>query len=88
MPNTKSYKKTMKTDAKRRLRNRQTRTMLKTLIKKLHAAAKTGDKAATEEAYRLVAKRLDQSAAKHRIHKNKAARLKSRLSVLLKPTAG
>jgi len=77
----------MKTDAKRRLRNRITRTMLKTLVKKLHIAAKSGDVAATQEAYRLVAKRLDQSASKHRIHKNKAARLKSRLSVLLKPVA-
>jgi len=88
MPNTKSYKKTMKTDAKRRLRNRITRTMLKTLIKNLRATAKTGDQAATAAAYRLVAKRLDQTAAKHRIHKNKAARLKSRLAVLLKPAAG
>lgn len=88
MPNTKSYKKTMKTDAKRRLRNRMTRTMLKTLIKNLRTVAKTGDQAATQEAYRLVVKRLDQAASKHRIHKNKAARLKSRLSVLLKPAAG
>lgn len=62
--------------------------MLKTLIKNLRATAKTGDLAATEAAYKLVAKRLDQSAARHRIHKNKAARLKSRLSVLLKPAAG
>lgn len=65
-----------------------TRTMLKTLIKNLRTVAKTGDQAATQEAYRLVVKRLDQAASKHRIHKNKAARLKSRLSVLLKPAAG
>ena len=45
------------------------------------------DAAAAETAFRLAVKKLDQAAAHHLIHKNVAARTKSRLSRLLKKTA-
>lgn len=82
MPNTKAAEKTVRQDAKRNARNRQTRSQLRGLIKKTREAAKTGDAKATEDAYKVIAKKLDQSAAKNRIHKNKANRLKSRLAKL------
>lgn len=82
MPNTKAAAKTVRQDAKRNLRNRQTRSLLKGLIKKTREAVKGGDAQTSEDAYKLAAKRIDQSAAKKRIHKNKANRLKSRLAKL------
>lgn len=69
----------MRKDAKRRLRNRAARSVLKTLTKKFRAAAAAGDPQAGE-LYKLVQKRLDQTASKKIIHANKAARLKSRLA--------
>ena len=40
--------------------------------------------AQAEAEYRITAKKLDQAAAKHVIHRNKAARAKSRLQHLIK----
>ena len=87
MPNTKSYRKTMKTDAKKRLRNRAARTTLRGVIRKFLEVCKSGDLAAAQTAYSYTTKRLDQMAAKKFIHKNKASRLKSRLSTRLPKTA-
>jgi small subunit ribosomal protein S20 len=53
-------------------------------MKKARAAAVGTDAAAATEAVRLASKKLDQSAASHLIHKNAAARLKSRLARLVK----
>lgn len=80
MPNNPNAKKTMRKDAKRRLRNRTQRSALRTVVKKVRAAAAAGDKEGAAEAFRFACKRLDQAAAKHLIHKNTAARTKSRLS--------
>jgi len=78
----------MKTDAKRRMRNRAVRSALRTLIRKYRETAAAGtDPQAVETLFRQVTKRLDQAAAKRKIHPNKAARLKSRLSRLAKPQA-
>lgn len=79
---------------KRRLRNRTARTSLRTVIRKVHeattpAAGAAVDVAAAEAAFKTAVKKLDQAASKKFIHKNKAARLKSRLSARLKkPKAG
>ena len=74
----------MRKAAVRRERNRSDRSALRTILKKARTAAAGTDTAAATEAIRLASKKLDQSAAKHLIHKNHAARLKSRLSRLLK----
>ena len=86
MPNTSSAKKALRQNEKRRLRNRTQRSALRTLLKNVRTAAAAGEKETAETAFRLLVKRLDQAAAKHLIHKNKAARLKSRLSKRLKQT--
>ncbi|QDU81803.1 30S ribosomal protein S20 [Polystyrenella longa] len=84
MPNIRSAKKTLRKNAVRRLRNRIQRSSLRSVLKKCREAAEGTDQEATQAAFRLAVKRLDQAAAKNLIHKNKAARLKSRLSKMIK----
>lgn len=76
MANTSSAKKAVRVIAKRTERNRSVRTGIKTTMKKFIKA----DSAKKAEALRQAEKTLDQAAAKGVIHKNKAARQKSRLA--------
>ena len=78
MANTSSAKKAVKTIARRTERNKAVRTGVKTAIKKANTAA--SNKEGATEALAAAAKALDQAAAKGVIHKNKAARKKSRLA--------
>jgi small subunit ribosomal protein S20 len=87
MPNSESAKKSLRQNQTRRLRNRSQRSALRTILKNVRAAAEGTDPEATQKAFRLAVKRLDQAAAKNLIHKNTAARTKSRLSKYLKQTA-
>jgi small subunit ribosomal protein S20 len=82
MPNTESAKRAMRKAERRRVRNKSQRSALKTLIKKARTTAVAGDVAATQDVLGAAVKKLDQAAAKHLIHKNKAARTKSRLMKL------
>ena len=84
MHNTKSATKRLRQSLERRARNRAVKSSLKTQIKKVHTAMEAGDGTAGVDEYRLAAKKLDQAAAKGVIHRNKAARLKSRLTKRLK----
>lgn len=74
MPIIKSAKKKMRQDKVRTARNSAIEAKLKKVIKK---ARKSKTKTTLREAF----KALDIAAKKHLIHKNKAARLKSRLSI-------
>ncbi|MBX3172644.1 MAG: 30S ribosomal protein S20 [Candidatus Eremiobacteraeota bacterium] len=76
MANTSSAKKAVRVIAKRTERNRGIRTGIKTAVKKVVKA----EPGKSEEALREAVKTLDQAAAKNIIHKNKAARKKSRLA--------
>jgi small subunit ribosomal protein S20 len=86
MPNTKSAKKRLHQSEERRLRNRAVKSSLKTQLRKVREAVDSGEleKATTE--FRVASKKLDQAGQKRVIHKNKASRIKSRLSRLLKAT--
>jgi small subunit ribosomal protein S20 len=84
MPNTKSAKKRHRQSLERRARNRAVKSSLKTQIKKVLNAVGAGDGATSDAEFRTATKKLDQAAAKGVIHRNKAARLKSRLSARLK----
>ncbi len=78
MANIKSQIKRNKTNEKRRLRNKAARSEIKTRVKvALTVAAETPEQA--DEALKTAIKRLDKAAAKGIIHKNQAARRKSRL---------
>jgi small subunit ribosomal protein S20 len=74
--NIKSQKKRNLTNAKRAERNKAVKSELKTRTKSAVKAVGTEHET---EAMRLAVKRLDMAAAKGVIHKNQAARRKSRL---------
>lgn len=79
MANTKSAIKRIRSSEKRRLRNRQFRTQARTYIKKARTQIEAGE---LEEAQKSVAqaiRALDKAAEKGIIHRNNAARRKSRL---------
>jgi small subunit ribosomal protein S20 len=78
MANTKSAKKDLRRSAKRRTSNLQTKSALKTFVKKVRVASATGDVDNTKTALTLAVKALDKAAQKGVIHKNAAARRKSR----------
>ena len=79
MANIKSQMKRNRQNEKRRLRNRTVRSEVNTRTKAALAAVDYDDAAAADEALRLAVKRIDKAAAKGVIHKNTAARRKSRL---------
>jgi small subunit ribosomal protein S20 len=79
MPHTKSAKKSLRKNEKRRLRNRATMRALKKQIKALLEVVKTGTVEQARAEYNKTAKKLDKAAAKRVIHPNLAARKKSQL---------
>ena len=78
MANIKSQIKRNRQNEVRRLRNKAVRSELKTRVKRAVMLADEGGDASVETT-RLAVKRLDKAAAKGVIHKNAAARRKSRL---------
>ncbi len=79
MANIASAKKRARQAEKRRTRNVAQRSMVRTTIKKVVKAVEAGDKAAALAAYTDMVPVIDRYATKGMIHKNKAARHKSRL---------
>ncbi len=87
MANIKSAKKRAIQAEKRRVHNASRRSMMRTSIKKIVAAISAGDKDAAQQAYTAATPILDRMATKGLIHKNKAARHKSRLAAQIKALA-
>ena len=84
MPNIKSAKKRLKQSLVRRDRNRSAKRSLHTEYKKVIEAVAAGNVEGADAQLRAVAKKVDQAAAKKIIHRNAAARVKSRLSAKVK----
>jgi small subunit ribosomal protein S20 len=84
VPRIKSAKKAMRQARSRTVRNKAQRSELRTAVKRVRAAATA--EAATK-AYAVAAKLLDRAARKGLIHKNNAARHKSRLAAMVKKLA-
>ena len=78
MANIKSQIKRNRQNEKRHTRNKGVRSELKTRVKRAITAAEQGDENAPDAAKAAI-KRLDKAATKGIIHKNAAARRKSRL---------
>ncbi len=87
MANSPQSKKRAKQGKKRRNHNASLRSMVRTYIKKVVAAINAGDKTAAAEAYKHAVPVIDRMADKGIIHKNKAARHKSRLNEQIKAIA-
>jgi len=64
----------------RRARNMSARSSMRTAIKKLRSALEAGDKDTATQAYKEATPVIDKMAGKGLIHKNTAARYKSRLN--------
>jgi small subunit ribosomal protein S20 len=84
MPNTKSAKKRHKQSLIRREGNRAIKSSLKTQIRKTIERISAGNLAEAESELRIAAAKLDKAASAKVIHRNRAARLKSRLSHRIK----
>jgi small subunit ribosomal protein S20 len=79
LANSKSSKKRIRVAERRRDRNKPFRTEARTFVKKAELAIAAGDAAAAEAATQEAVSVLDRVAGKGVIHKNNAARRKSRL---------
>jgi len=75
-----SAKKRVRQNAKRKAINRSRKSRVKTETKYFESAVKSGDVVAAEEHFLLTAKKLDKTASTSTMHKNTAARKKSRLA--------
>ncbi len=80
MPNIKSAIKRVKTSNARNAQNTTVKSAMRTAVKKAEAAIASEDKNAANESLVVAASNLDKAAAKGLIHKNAAARKKSRLA--------
>ncbi len=78
MPNNASAEKRMRQERKRRMHNRMVKSIVKTQITKARQAI-AGQAEDAEAAVRAAVSELDRAAKKGVIHKNNAARRKSRL---------
>jgi small subunit ribosomal protein S20 len=84
MANTASARKAARQAEKRRRHNTALRSELRTAIKNVRKAIAGGDKAAAATVFRESMSTIDRIADKKIIHKNKAARHKSRLAASLR----
>ena len=80
MPNITSAKKRARQSEKRRMRNKHQRSGMRTAVKSVVYAIEAGEKETAQAAFVAVVPALDKAVNKGLIHRNKAARHKSRLS--------
>ena len=80
MAHTLSAKKRIRQSAKRRLQNRDRKRVIRVEMKKAQAVVVGGDKAAAAEELKKAQVVLDRMSSKGAIHKNTAARRKSKLA--------
>jgi small subunit ribosomal protein S20 len=85
--NIKSAKKRAKQAVVRNLRNNSQRSQLRTAVKKVLKAIEANDAAGANEAFKIAQPILDRFSARGLIHRNKAARHKSRLTARIKAIA-
>ncbi len=87
MANSKQALKRAKQNNTHRLRNQGQRASMRTAIKALLKSVEAGDRDAATSAYRTATAMIDKNANKGLHHRNRAARLKSRLNARLKSIA-
>jgi small subunit ribosomal protein S20 len=88
MPNTASAKKRMRQDAVRRLRNRSTKSTIRTQLRKVREAIAAKDFDTCQTEFPALVKKLDRAASRKVIHANAAARTKSRISAAIQALKG
>ncbi len=80
MANTAQARKRARQNTNRREANTSMRSMMRTYIKRVHKAIESNDKEAAQAAFVSAASAIDKNAKRGLHHKNKAARLKSRMN--------
>ncbi len=84
MPRIKSAKKAMRQSRRHAVTNRAQRSALRTALKRVHAASNEQE---ASTAYAAAVRLLDRAAQKGLIHRNNAARHKSRLAKYVRTKA-
>jgi len=84
MANSAGSRKRARQAVKRNKHNSQIRAKVRTFVKKVAYAVAAGDKKEAESGFAVMQKNVDQAVSKGLIHKNQAARKKSRLSTKIK----
>ncbi|UCE61397.1 MAG: 30S ribosomal protein S20 [Phycisphaerales bacterium] len=80
MANLPSAKKRVKQYERNRVRNRARKSVIKTETRRMLDAIQRGDLQEAQDTFVRVTKKIDQVAAKSTLHRNTAARKKSRLA--------
>lgn len=80
MPHTRSARKRLRQDEKRRRRNMATKRRIKNRIKEFHSLLSEGNIEEATRAFREIQKLLDRAGSKCIIHPNKADRVKAKLA--------
>ena len=80
MPNIKSAKKRMRSNSKKADVNTLVTSSMRTAIKKFEKEVKAGNKEEASNNLNIAVQRIDKAMSTGLVHKNKAARLKSRLT--------
>lgn len=83
MPNIKSAKKRMRASVKKTDANTLVNSSMRTAIKKFEKEVKAGNKEAASNNLNIAIQRIDKAMSCGLVHKNKAARLKSRLTKMM-----
>lgn len=84
MANSAGSKKRARQAVKRNKHNSQIRAKVRTFIKKVTYAIEAGNKEEAQSGYAAMQKNVDQAVSKGLMHKNQAARKKSRLTAQIK----
>ena len=79
MPQSTSAKKTVRKSEEARLANKAVKSSMRSQVKRVKDAIEAGDKDKAQTEMKIAAKKLDKAAKQNVIHKNQAARRKSRL---------
>ncbi|MBW8014732.1 MAG: 30S ribosomal protein S20 [Planctomycetes bacterium] len=82
-----SAKKRIRQNAKRNVINRARKSMVKTQMKHFLTALDAGDSTQAAEQYQILSRKLDKVASTSTMHKNTAARIKSRMAKRLNDMA-
>ena len=80
MPNIKSAKKRVRSNAKKEVVNNVITSSMRTAVKNFEKSVKAGDKELASNNLNIAIQRIDKAKSSGLVHENKAARLKSRLT--------
>ena len=84
MANNSSARKRIRQTEKRTVRNKARKSRVRSFLRKVEEAVKSGDKAAAQEAFRAAQPEMQRAAGKGVVHKNTISRKISRLSARVK----